>query len=173
MAITTFRLKMTAKSDQSGRNKKSRFTYRPFVVIKAMCEDTTLEEGSFSVKPRRTRPRDSERRKAIRQKLFQECDGFCLYCGVKMFLPCKDKNGLAKTFPDTATIDHIIPQSKGGTNVQANLLVCCADCNSRKGHSSLLVMMRAKLKIAQQNRYLEVEKNLRVRASVWFTSDPT
>ena|ERR1700761_3318386 len=31
-----------------------------------------------------------------------------------------------------ATIDHLIPQSKGGENTLDNLVVACVDCNSEK-----------------------------------------
>jgi hypothetical protein len=32
------------------------------------------------------------------------------------------------------TIDHIVPESKGGPTVIDNLRACCRSCNSRKGH---------------------------------------
>lgn len=31
-----------------------------------------------------------------------------------------------------ATIDHVIPLSKGGTNDEENLVTCCSRCNSKK-----------------------------------------
>ncbi|HEX6293396.1 MAG TPA: HNH endonuclease [Herpetosiphonaceae bacterium] len=31
------------------------------------------------------------------------------------------------------TIDHVIPQSKGGTHDLSNLVLACRSCNSRKG----------------------------------------
>jgi hypothetical protein len=34
---------------------------------------------------------------------------------------------------DARTIDHTLPQTKGGTNNDANLVVACKRCNSRKG----------------------------------------
>jgi len=45
-------------------------------------------------------------------------DGFeCLACGVRGNL----------------TIDHVIPQSKGGSDDESNLQTLCRPCNSRKG----------------------------------------
>ncbi|EFN55944.1 hypothetical protein CHLNCDRAFT_13740, partial [Chlorella variabilis] len=35
------------------------------------------------------------------------------------------------------TIDHVVPQSKGGGNTWSNLVACCASCNSKKGDKSL------------------------------------
>lgn len=34
------------------------------------------------------------------------------------------------------TVDHIIPSSKGGTDLPYNLLASCSDCNSRRGNQS-------------------------------------
>ncbi len=36
-----------------------------------------------------------------------------------------------------ATVDHVIPQSKGGTNDFANKVMCCYACNQNKGDKSL------------------------------------
>ena len=44
----------------------------------------------------------------------------CQYCGKPL-----DNNN--------ATIDHIIPKSKGGLWSWLNLVACCEDCNQRKG----------------------------------------
>lgn len=136
-----------------------------------MCEND-VEQASFSVVPRKQRPKETQRKWALRLKFFRESNGICPYCGVKMFLPCKNKDGETKTFPDTATFDHIIPTSKGGTNQQSNLLLCCADCNSRKGNSSLVELMHLKRRLVKLNEHNVDEKNLRVRLSVWFSLEP-
>lgn len=34
---------------------------------------------------------------------------------------------------EEATIDHIIPMAKGGTNVLSNLQIACYPCNLKKG----------------------------------------
>ena len=31
-----------------------------------------------------------------------------------------------------ATMDHIIPVSRGGRSTKSNIVVCCKDCNNRK-----------------------------------------
>ena len=48
----------------------------------------------------------------------------CRYCGTYL-----DEQDL--------TLDHVVPRSKGGTNAQVNLAVCCAPCNSDKGDDDL------------------------------------
>lgn len=49
----------------------------------------------------------------------------CAYCGKWMPI-------------GTATIDHIIPKSKNGTNSLDNLVVCCYDCNLEKNNDYIV-----------------------------------
>lgn len=51
----------------------------------------------------------------------------CLYCS------CELKKGDPFLRP---TLDHVIPVSRGGTDTEFNLVVCCNTCNTLKGHSS-------------------------------------
>lgn len=44
----------------------------------------------------------------------------CQYCGKKLTL--KD-----------ATVDHVIPRSKGGKTIWSNVVTACAGCNRKKG----------------------------------------
>lgn len=57
----------------------------------------------------------------------------CLYCGTIL----DDLN---------ATTDHIIPISKGGNNSQVNLVVCCKDCNSKRGNLDFFKFYKGKRK---------------------------
>lgn len=41
-----------------------------------------------------------------------------------------------------ATVDHIIPRSRGGSDHRKNLMVMCADCNSSKGEMDLFEFVR-------------------------------
>lgn len=45
----------------------------------------------------------------------------CRYCGVRV--PCS-----------AATMDHILPWSRGGKSCSANIATACSDCNTRKGN---------------------------------------
>lgn len=53
---------------------------------------------------------------------------FCVYCGW----------GLTE---EDATLDHIQPRSKGGTDALENLVLSCRLCNKRKGHMSFQQFM--------------------------------
>ena len=58
----------------------------------------------------------------------------CIYCGT---------GGSQKNF---LTVDHVLPLSKGGTNVQTNIACCCRECNAKK-NSMLLTNFIKKYKI--------------------------
>jgi len=38
---------------------------------------------------------------------------------------------------DQATVDHVIPRGKGGTNEESNLRSSCRDCNGRRNHEDM------------------------------------
>ena len=56
---------------------------------------------------------------SIRQKLFEDQNGRCLYTGAILELM-------------TAHIDHKVPISRGGTNDFSNLALCTPDANLLK-----------------------------------------
>jgi 5-methylcytosine-specific restriction endonuclease McrA len=51
-------------------------------------------------------------------------DPHCKYCGKELTL-------------EEATVDHIIPLSKGGTNRWHNKVLACSPCNAKKGDKIL------------------------------------
>ena len=55
-----------------------------------------------------------------KKEILQKSGGRCAHCGK----PLTHKN---------ATIDHVIPISKGGTNENDNLVALCHECNYKKG----------------------------------------
>jgi 5-methylcytosine-specific restriction endonuclease McrA len=53
------------------------------------------------------------------RSLIMKRDGYkCLYCGCI----------------ENLTLDHIMPQSRGGNNEWTNLATCCGSCNVKKGN---------------------------------------
>ena len=36
---------------------------------------------------------------------------------------------------ENITLDHVIPQCKGGLDVKTNVVACCHSCNQSKGHT--------------------------------------
>ena len=53
--------------------------------------------------------------------------GKCIHCNSKLVV---DDNGRAM---GEATLEHVWPETQGGTNEVANLAVACARCNREKG----------------------------------------
>lgn len=68
---------------------------------------------------------------SVRFSLYRAQGGFCLHCGRLMLLEFAGVKALEPLF---ATIDHIIPQSLGGTDDKANLQLLCKYCNEAKGN---------------------------------------
>jgi len=60
----------------------------------------------------------SDAKRMWRKSIKDAWDNKCAYCG-------SDK---------TITLDHIIPQSKGGSDNTKNVLCCCRSCNNSKAH---------------------------------------
>lgn len=44
------------------------------------------------------------------------------------------------------TVDHIVPSSKGGSDLPVNLLASCGECNTRRGNRSAVSYLRGKAK---------------------------
>lgn len=60
----------------------------------------------------------------------------CWYCGVGI------DRAASKYDPCKATIDHVVPLSKGGTNDSSNLVPSCRSCNIRKRTRSVEMFLR-------------------------------
>lgn len=61
------------------------------------------------------------RKRITRRAVFARDGWACQYCGAT----------------STLTIDHVVPQSKGGATSWENIVAACVPCNHRKGDSSL------------------------------------
>jgi len=80
-----------------------------------------------------------------RENIFKRDNYECVYCGVH----------------DTKllTIDHVIPQSKGGENTWDNLVAACKKCNSEKADLSLAEFGKD-IPIPKRPHYLMLLKTL-------------
>lgn len=65
-----------------------------------------------------------------KREALKEQQGVCRYC-------------LAPLTVAKATADHIKPRVNGGTNARANIVACCAPCNTAKGSMNVLTFTRA------------------------------
>lgn len=76
-------------------------------------------ENKDKAKPSSSKKKISSR---LRLKVYARDNYACVHCGTNKDL----------------TIDHIYPESKGGTKVFENLQTLCRSCNSRKGTKVVL-----------------------------------
>ena len=88
-----------------------------------------------------------EAKRMWRQHIKEQWNHQCAYCGSE----------------ENLTIDHIIPQSKGGMDFTKNVVCCCHDCNQSKGHEYW------KLWYVQQDFYSEERFN---KIEEWMKPDP-
>ena len=65
--------------------------------------------------------------KGMRRKLAEAQSWKCIWCGEECH------NNVAK-ISKYATIEHIIPRSRGGTDSYYNLAMACFECNSNRGN---------------------------------------
>jgi 5-methylcytosine-specific restriction endonuclease McrA len=72
-----------------------------------------------------------------RKHIKDSWDNKCAYCGSE----------------ENLTIDHVIPQCKGGADFTKNVVCCCKACNQSKGHDHW------KLWYVQQDFYSEEKFN--------------
>jgi 5-methylcytosine-specific restriction endonuclease McrA len=71
---------------------------------------------------------DKIRRRKRIVDLFNQQSGACYYCGKAMTLDLGYQN--------TATLDHLVPRSKGGPTKDWNLVAACHWDNQQKGSMS-------------------------------------
>ncbi|MHC5779219.1 HNH endonuclease [Nostoc sp.] len=79
---------------------------------------TPAQEQTFT-RTKRFRPRQMRYRKML---LVERCGMKCFWCSCELT-------------PETLTIDHLVPLSKGGSNKLKNLRATCARCNQTRGNA--------------------------------------
>jgi 5-methylcytosine-specific restriction endonuclease McrA len=72
-----------------------------------------------------------QRSRMLRTQLAERQNWRCCYCGERM----RDVDECCgRPEPRLATFEHVIPRFLSGTNVEANLVVACSECNGDRGH---------------------------------------
>lgn len=64
-----------------------------------------------------------------RREVFKRGDALCYICGTETHFESKEEWS-----PLLATVDHIIPWTKGGSHIWENVQLCCFRCNIVKGN---------------------------------------
>lgn len=67
----------------------------------------------------------------MREVLWLKYRKACHWCGVATLLT-------SDLVPEQATIDHVIPRHRGGTDATSNLVSACRQCNSRRNKEDIL-----------------------------------
>ena len=89
------------------------------------CPNTTPSPPAKPKKRQRGRSR-KQRLRQLREQMLAEQGTQCSLCGCEMI------TGAYR--PNTATLDHIVPRARGGTDVPGNLRLACMRCNSTRHH---------------------------------------
>ena len=67
-------------------------------------------------------------------------DGWrCVWCTCEVERSTQPEDGILVRgdIIRQASIDHVVPRSRGGSNTASNLITCCAHCNPRRGDRSV------------------------------------
>ena len=81
---------------------------------------------------RRQRIKESEPERGVTRRALRAIHGdACHWCGIAMSFDSVRKGQFR---PDLATIEHLIPLSKGGTHTFTNARLACWECNIRRGN---------------------------------------
>ena len=75
-------------------------------------------------------------RRPTKKTLWHRDDGTCQYCQKSVTI-------------SSATIDHVIPKSRGGGHTWENLVISCSKCNSKKGSR---LLSECNMKLSSQPR---------------------
>ena len=101
-----------------------------------------------------------------RLRFLMERDGaICCYCKG----PLRISTNYYDTLPDRATVDHIIPYSKGGSDALKNTVLACYGCNNNRGngHIKRKKPFTSAADYADMNERLAAIDKMFEEASVW------
>lgn len=94
----------------------------------------TRRDSTSHINPISSATEKSRAKKSRLQKLRKSLwliDPTCHYCGVVLSL-------------SNATLDHVIPVSRGGKSARRNLVISCKSCNQEKGDGLILTYRRVR-----------------------------
>jgi 5-methylcytosine-specific restriction endonuclease McrA len=82
-------------------------------------------------------------------RLWQEQGGRCFHCDQPMPDPLSQRLRHRKR-PDSATIEHVVPQSGGGVTDWSNEVAACRRCNAAKADRPATAEELARLEILKR-----------------------
>lgn len=88
-----------------------------------------------------------EAKRIWRKQIKEQWDHKCAYCGSE----------------ENLTLDHVVPQSKGGLDNIKNVVCCCHSCNQSKSHSPWEEWYFS------QDFFCQIKKN---KIDEWMKPDP-
>lgn len=105
-----------------------------------------------------------QHKRQVKRETFRDCGRRCVYCGTTL--------GLAN-----ATLDHVIPLSRGGSHLPGNLVAACQPCNQLKG-ALLPTEFFARYPVAGQNFmrlaravHRQLKRGARRAVSMYYAAD--
>lgn len=109
-------------------------------------------------------------RRTTRRRIYARDGWQCVWCTVKVEQPTLPEDGIlvSGSIVRQASIDHVVPRSRGGSNRTSNLITSCADCNAKRNDRSVPAFAAAILKEDKLlGAYPELVKHIvfRVRSS--------
>ena len=92
--------------------------------------DRLIRKGTSRIKPKRVKARKASHARQYpphwRDEICAEQKWKCAYC----------RRSISREGARAATLDHVIPLSRGGKNCRKNLVAACSPCNTAKSSMS-------------------------------------
>lgn len=105
---------------------------------RSVCDYCNLHRGTFKS---RAMMYGVKYEHVSRAGVFRRDGWRCQLCRKKVLKKAKRDRHTRRLHPRTASLDHIVPMSKGGPHVEANVQCACLACNVRK-HARLIGQRR-------------------------------
>lgn len=72
-----------------------------------------------------------------RRRIYERDEWKCVWCEHEVATIVVSSVG-----PRRASVDHVVPRSRGGSNAPGNLITACSDCNAKRGRRSVPAFAR-------------------------------